>query len=66
MSTEASRSVFTMRTKCGDPFLSAVDDWRRRQPAIPSRSEAVRRLVEIGLNAESIESRETGGQSPHN
>jgi hypothetical protein len=29
----------------------AVDDWRRRQPDIPSRSEAIRRLIELGLKA---------------
>ena len=30
-------------------FLARVDDWRRRQPNIPSRSEAIRRLVEGAL-----------------
>jgi hypothetical protein len=29
-------------------FLKIVDDWRRRQPVIPSRSEAIRLLVELG------------------
>lgn len=33
-------------------FITAVDDWRRRQPDIPSRSEAIRRLVERGLAGE--------------
>lgn len=34
-----------------DPFfLLAIDDWRRRQPDAPSRSEAIRRLIEIGLD----------------
>lgn len=28
----------------------AVDDWRRKQPDIPSRAEAIRRLVNAGLN----------------
>lgn len=26
-----------------------VDDWRRKQPDLPGRPEAIRRLVEIGL-----------------
>ena len=30
-------------------WLSRIDAWRRLQPAIPSRSEAVRALVDIGL-----------------
>jgi metal-responsive CopG/Arc/MetJ family transcriptional regulator len=34
-----------------DPMLAAVDDWRRQQPDLPSRSEAIRRLVERGLKA---------------
>ena len=34
-----------------DEFLRVLDDWRRHQPDIPSRSEAARRLVDIGLTA---------------
>jgi hypothetical protein len=29
--------------------LKAVDDWRRKQNDLPSRPEAIRRLVELGL-----------------
>jgi hypothetical protein len=29
--------------------VAAIDDWRRRQHGLPSRSEAIRRLVELGL-----------------
>jgi hypothetical protein len=32
-------------------FIDAVDEWRRHQPDIPNRSEAIRRLVEAGLRA---------------
>jgi metal-responsive CopG/Arc/MetJ family transcriptional regulator len=28
-----------------------IDEWRRRQPDLPSRSEAIRRLIETGLNS---------------
>ena len=28
-----------------------LDDWRRKQADLPSRSEAIRRLVELGLKA---------------
>jgi hypothetical protein len=31
--------------------VAAIDEWRRKQPDLPSRSEAIRRLVEIGLRA---------------
>lgn len=29
----------------------AIDDWRRQQPDLPSRAEAARRLIELGLAA---------------
>ena len=30
---------------------ASIDRWRREQPDIPSRAEAARRLIEIGLEA---------------
>ncbi len=41
---------FQMRTT--DEFWRGVDDWRRLQPDMPNRAEAVRRLVAIGLRAD--------------
>ena len=38
---------FEMRAT--DSWLHRVDDWRRKQPDLPSRAEAIRRLVELGL-----------------
>ena len=32
-----------------DAFLKAVDKWRDKQEDEPSRAEAIRRLVELGL-----------------
>ena len=29
--------------------LSRIDEWRRKQADLPSRAEAMRRLVELGL-----------------
>jgi hypothetical protein len=34
-----------------EPELEALDEWRRKQPGLPSRSEAIRRLVWLGLSA---------------
>jgi hypothetical protein len=34
-----------------DAQLAAVDAWRRKQADPPTRSEAIRRLIEAGLNA---------------
>jgi hypothetical protein len=31
--------------------VKKIDDWRRREPDLPNLSEAIRRLVEMGLEA---------------
>jgi hypothetical protein len=41
--------VFQMRAS--EEFFRQIDQWRREQPDIPSRSEAIRRLIELGLAA---------------
>ncbi len=38
-------------------WIKRVDGWRRRQDSLPSRSEAIRRLTEIGLDSEAKGSR---------
>jgi hypothetical protein len=32
-----------------DPLIERVDNWRRRQPVIPPRSQAIRELIEKAL-----------------
>jgi hypothetical protein len=32
-------------------WVKKIDDWRRKQPDLPGLSAAIRRLVEIGLEA---------------
>jgi len=39
---------------------SALDVWRRKQEDLPSRSEAIRRLVDKGLNSEKTASQLAG------
>jgi metal-responsive CopG/Arc/MetJ family transcriptional regulator len=29
--------------------VEAIDEWRRKHPDLPSRSEAIRQLVQLGL-----------------
>jgi metal-responsive CopG/Arc/MetJ family transcriptional regulator len=36
-------------------LVRQIDEWRRRQPDLPSRSEAIRRLVEAGLKGKPNE-----------
>ena len=33
------------------PWVKKIDDWRRKEPDLPNLSEAIRRLVEMGLEA---------------
>ncbi|MGA2207535.1 MAG: YfbU family protein [Terracidiphilus sp.] len=47
MSAQAMTERFEMRL--GQSVLEELDSWRARQDDLPSRSEAVRRLVEAGL-----------------
>jgi len=39
--------------KAPAPWLARIDDWRRQQPDIPSRAEAIRRLVETAIEADA-------------
>jgi len=39
--------------RVSEDFLRAIDDWRRKQPDLPSRAEAIRRLVDQALRAEA-------------
>ena len=36
-----------------DSELRAVDDWRREQADLPSRAEAIRRLIQAGLTTKA-------------
>lgn len=36
--------------------LRAVDEWRRAQPDLPSRAEAIRRLIDLGIAANAPKS----------
>jgi len=40
----------TRTIRLSDEFLANVDAWAAAQEDQPSRSEAIRRLVELGLN----------------
>jgi hypothetical protein len=48
---EEKAERFEMRVPAS--FLKVVDDWRRKQADLPSRAEAIRRLVELGLKAKT-------------
>jgi hypothetical protein len=39
----------TLQMRVSVAFLKSIDEWRRQQPDLPSRSEAIRRLTAIAL-----------------
>lgn len=45
MENEKTRFEILLR----DPLRSELDAWRRKQPDIPNRAEAARRLIQLGL-----------------
>ena len=45
----------TYQMRVTDEFLRTIDEWRRQQPDIPPRAEAIRRLIELGLQASKAE-----------
>jgi metal-responsive CopG/Arc/MetJ family transcriptional regulator len=45
-------SKIPVNARYDQSLLERLDDWRRRQPKIPARSEALRELVRRALNAE--------------
>ena len=42
----------TFQMRASDEWLKKLDDWRRKQPDIPARAEAIRRLVQKGIESE--------------
>jgi hypothetical protein len=49
--------------RLSDDFLATVDGWASSQEDHPGRSEAIRRLVEIGLRAEPVKRKRSPGQA---
>lgn len=47
--TEIKTTRFEMRASV--EWVARVDNWRRRQPSIPSRADAIRKLVDVGAFA---------------
>jgi metal-responsive CopG/Arc/MetJ family transcriptional regulator len=47
-----------------DTLLNAIDDWRRKELDMPTRSEALRRLAIVALKAGSERKTEKKGRKP--
>ncbi len=48
---EAQERMVKITIRCSPELADAVNDWRRRQTPIPSTSDALRALADIGLSA---------------
>jgi hypothetical protein len=48
---DPKETTLQMRVSAG--YLKSIDEWRRQQPDLPSRSEAIRRLTAIALRGEA-------------
>lgn len=55
-----SERITTMMTPAE---VRAVDDWRRTQDPLPSRGEAIRRLIEAGLKAAPQKAKRNAAQA---
>ena len=53
MSTTAQPKDRLFQMRVSEDFLKRIDEWRRQQPDIPARAEAIRRLVEAALKADA-------------
>lgn len=47
----ASPKTHPFQMRVSPEWLALIDEWRRQQKDLPSRAEAIRRLVEAGLAA---------------
>lgn len=49
-------------TRIQAELLEAIDSWRKEQDDLPTRPEAVRRLVELGMTHNTPRSAEVSGR----
>jgi hypothetical protein len=51
--TDDPSRIFQMRVR--KSFMDKIDNWRRQQEDLPPQAEAIRRLVQKGLEADRAE-----------
>jgi hypothetical protein len=56
MSETAERHSIRVHLMMTASELRAIDEWRRQQPDLPARAEAIRRLIQLGFAAEPSKS----------
>lgn len=43
-----------IQVRCNAQFLELLDEWRRREPDLPTRAEAIRRIVSDRLKHDKV------------
>ena len=51
MPTKLDDEIQRLNLVAPTAWVKKIDDWRRKEPDLPNTSEAIRRLVELGLEA---------------
>ena len=51
MPTKLDDKIQRLNMVAPTAWVKKIDDWRRREPDLPNLSEAIRRLVEMGLES---------------
>ena len=51
MPTKLDDEIQRLNLVAPTSWVKRIDDWRRKEPDLPNTSEAIRRLVELGLEA---------------
>jgi hypothetical protein len=49
--------------RCQAELVAAIDEWRRKQPDLPNRPEAMRRLIEQALKLTTAHPRKRRGDA---
>jgi hypothetical protein len=50
----------TIGVRLHPPNIAAIDKWREKQTDMPTRPEAIRRLVELGLRGPTLPPKKKG------
>jgi hypothetical protein len=61
MTERREKMVGPISLKAPQSFLDKVDEWRAGQRPIPNRGDAIRKLVEVGLEAIKAQSEKPKG-----
>lgn len=61
---DAGKKLLRYSIAASEEDIHEIDEWRRQQPDLPGRSEAIRRLVKKALADEVATERAHAGRKP--